>query len=150
MKLLLAYKPTAEGRAALDAARHEARRRHATVLLARHVRLADQSPLVPQEQRQRSPETDASSGQDVTKLHEELEAVGHGLRADGIDCEALLLTQPADAAEALLQLAHEEEVGLIVIGTRRRSPVGKLILGSVAQDILLRAECPVLAVKADA
>ncbi|MET1038318.1 MAG: universal stress protein, partial [Aeromicrobium sp.] len=38
---------------------------------------------------------------------------------------------------------------LIVVGIRPRTPVGKLLLGSVAQRLILDAECPVLAVKPD-
>jgi len=47
-------------------------------------------------------------------------------------------------------VAEETAADFIVIGLRRRSPVGKLFLGSQAQQILLDAPCPVLAVKADA
>ncbi|MGW9552067.1 universal stress protein [Citricoccus zhacaiensis] len=48
---------------------------------------------------------------------------------------------------ATLDLAADLGADLIVIGTRRRSPVGKLFLGSAAQEILLAAEVPVLLVK---
>ena len=52
-----------------------------------------------------------------------------------------------DVAEQVLAVADELGARLVVVGIRRRSPVGKLIMGSVAQRILLTAECPVLAVK---
>ena len=54
-----------------------------------------------------------------------------------------------EPAEDLISIAERVAAELIVIGLRRRSPVGKLILGSNAQRILLDAHCPVLAVKAD-
>ena len=52
-----------------------------------------------------------------------------------------------DASDQLVDLAEEVDADLIVIGLRRRSPVGKLILGSNAQRVLLDAPCPVLTVK---
>ncbi|MCP2265890.1 universal stress protein [Promicromonospora thailandica] len=52
-----------------------------------------------------------------------------------------------DLAEDLIRAAASVGAGLIVIGLRRRSPVGKLILGAGAQRILVEAPCPVLAVK---
>lgn len=52
-------------------------------------------------------------------------------------------------SDALMDRVHSEAVEFIIIGLRRRSPVGKLLLGSNAQRILLDAPCPVVAVKAD-
>lgn len=52
-----------------------------------------------------------------------------------------------DLAEDLIRTAASTGAGLIVIGLRKRSPVGKLILGAGAQRILVEAPCPVLAVK---
>ncbi|MBO0919728.1 universal stress protein [Cellulomonas sp. zg-ZUI222] len=53
-----------------------------------------------------------------------------------------------DVPDALLGIADEVGATMLVIGIRHRSPVGKFLLGSTAQRILLDARCPVLAVKA--
>lgn len=50
-------------------------------------------------------------------------------------------------AETLLDLAEAERADPLVLGTKRRSPVGKLILGSTVQRVLLDAPMPVLVVK---
>ena len=59
----------------------------------------------------------------------------------------LQVTTGEDVAEAVLDGLDTE---LLVIGARRRSPVGKLFLGSVTQSIILHADVPVLVVKAPA
>jgi nucleotide-binding universal stress UspA family protein len=52
-----------------------------------------------------------------------------------------------DVAEEVLAVAAEVEPRLLVVGVRRRTPLGKLIMGSVAQRLILEAPCPVVAVK---
>jgi nucleotide-binding universal stress UspA family protein len=59
-----------------------------------------------------------------------------------------LTTAGGDLAEALLTLVDTVDAELLVIGARRRSPVGKALLGSVAQTVILEANLPVLVVKA--
>lgn len=49
--------------------------------------------------------------------------------------------------EDVVQTVDENDAELVVIGIRRRTAVGKLVLGSNATEILMRAPCPVLAVK---
>ena len=70
------------------------------------------------------------------------------LDESGIDYEVRKFGSEVDPATELIAIAQDSEAELIVIGLRRRSPVGKLILGSSAQRILLDADCAVLAVKA--
>lgn len=62
----------------------------------------------------------------------------------------LQVTTGEDVAEAVLDVITDLDADLLVIGARRRSPVGKLFLGSVTQSIILHADVPVLVVKAPA
>lgn len=52
-----------------------------------------------------------------------------------------------DVAGMVVQVAAETGADVVVIGLRHRSPVGKMLLGSVPQRVLLDAPCAVLAVK---
>lgn len=78
---------------------------------------------------------------DVVELTAELDAAGGPY-------ELRVSTETLDPAEDLIVTAEDAGAAFIVIGLRRRSPVGKLLLGSNAQRVLLDASCPVLAVKA--
>jgi nucleotide-binding universal stress UspA family protein len=76
----------------------------------------------------------------------DLDALAVRLDGEGLEHE---IRQPpsGSAAQEILGAASELGAELIVIGIRRRSPVGKLVTGSTAQQVLLNAECAVLAVK---
>jgi nucleotide-binding universal stress UspA family protein len=120
---------TAEGEAAVDAAVEEVRRRGGRLVVV-HSSKGDQ---------------DAET---VIADRDALEALEGRLRRDGIEVVVRDFARGKDPAEDLVDVADTEQAALIVIGLRRRSPVGKLLLGSNAQQILLTADCPVLAVKA--
>ncbi|MCA1780998.1 MAG: universal stress protein [Dermatophilaceae bacterium] len=131
MAVVVGYVPTPEGRAALQAARQEARDRQVKLVVVN------------------SHKGGASfDGDDSIRTDQELEAVRRELTADGSDFEVLELVRGNDPTEDLVEVAGELGATLIVIGLRRRSPIGKLVLGSNAQRILLEADCPVLSVKA--
>lgn len=78
----------------------------------------------------------------------EVHDVERHLNECGVEFE---LTQPVgvDTAEELLNAMGRDDAELLVIGIRHRSPVGKLLLGSVSQQVLLECPKPVLAVKPD-
>ena len=52
-----------------------------------------------------------------------------------------------DVAQEMLRFVDETAAEVLVIGLRHRTPVGKMIMGSVAQQVLIDAKCWVLAVK---
>lgn len=129
MTILVGYVPSPEGEAALRAAIGEARRRDEKLLVVNTTRGdAYADPRFAQEP-------------DLTHVREDLTALG-------IDFDIRQVLGARDAAEEIIDLADQTDASLVVIGLRRRSAVGKLIMGSAAQQILLGVDCPVLAVKA--
>ena len=132
MAIVVGYVPRAEGKAALRRAAEEARLRNVPLIVVNSNRggghLDDEDAIEPER---------------------ELADVRAELDAEGIKNEVRQLVRGLDPAEDLIAVAKETSADFIVIGLRRRTPVGKLILGSNAQRILLEAPCPVLAVKAE-
>lgn len=127
MKILAGFLRSPEGRAALERAIEEARLRDAELVVIHTLR---------------------DDAEEVQTYRDELDQVDRRLTDEGIPHRIRELVRGNTPGEDLLEAAKEEDADLLVIGIRRRSPVGKLVLGSNAQDILLHADCPVLAVKA--
>ena len=132
MAIVVGYVPRAEGRAALRRGAEEARLRNTRLVVINSNR----------------------GGRDLddkeaARYEQELADVRAELDRDGIENEVRQLVRGNEPAEDLIAVAGEIDADFIVIGLRRRTPVGKLIMGSNAQRILLEAPCPVLAVKAE-
>jgi len=75
--------------------------------------------------------------------------VERALADGGLDVawELYLATGEENVASAILSLIDDVGAEVLVIGARRRSPVGKFLLGSVTQTLILQADLPVLVVK---
>jgi nucleotide-binding universal stress UspA family protein len=129
--IVVGYVPKAEGRAALRRAADEARLRNLRLVVINSHRGGREFER-----------------EDAIESETQLDEVRNELDKAGVEHEVRQLVRGLDPAEDLISVAEELDAELIVIGLRRRSPVGKLILGSNAQRVLLDAACPVLAVKA--
>jgi nucleotide-binding universal stress UspA family protein len=117
--IVVGYSSKPEGRAALTRAIAEAGLRHSQLIVVH------------------------------TSPDDEVEALESQLKSSGVAHTVRQALDELDPAEELINTADVSSADFIVIGLRRRSPVGKLLLGSNAQRVLLDASCPVLAVKAE-
>lgn len=137
MKIVAGALTTPEGELAIKHAVQEARAHpdgevHLVAFVAAP---KDDEGLESYENEVRRLKTWVAEAADELSQQEEVPVTGHVPPAG---------TKPS---EAILSVARGIGADLIVIALRRRSRVGKLLLGSNAQDILLRADCPVLGVK---
>ena len=129
MTILVAYAPRPEGRAALDKGIEIAKRRQMRLLVVNASAGGGEED---------GSFADASEADRIQKL----------LAESGVDGEFRQFVRGKDVVTEIDNMVNAHQVELLVMGLRRRSAVGKLILGSVAHDILMTVSCPVLAVKA--
>lgn len=126
--IVVGWTPDARGEAALGAAVAEAGRRDARLYVV-----------------------NASSGDAYVDPgladDEQLAGLRDRLARHGVEHEVDQSVGGLEPAEAILHAAERLAAALVVLGIRRRTPVGKLLMGSTAQRVLLQARCPVLAVK---
>lgn len=88
------------------------------------------------------------SEQEAIRVAEDLlEKRKQTVEASGLRCTTHLLIRGMTPGEDLVQFAKENGAEEIVIGVRRKSKVGKLMFGSTAQHVILKAPCPVVTIK---
>jgi len=126
--VLVGFLPTPEGEAAFAAGLTEAQRRGEDLLLLNSARGG--APV----------SADVAPPELVADLSARAEAAG-------VRLETHQEPHTGELADEVVRVAEKVDASVIVIGLRRRSPVGKLLMGSTEQRILLDADRPVLAVK---
>lgn len=129
MTILVAYVPRPEGQAALDKGIEIATRRNEPLVVV------NAGPGGRQE------DPSVVNGYEAERVEERLAALP-------IQAEFKQFVRGKSAIEEIEEMVEQLQVSVLIIGLRKRSPVGKLLLGSMAQEILLNVACPVLAVKA--
>jgi nucleotide-binding universal stress UspA family protein len=130
MKILVGYDGTSSAKEALNLAKTHAKAFGATVEVV-------------------------TSMEKGTEGHrEEIEQAERGLQwakslfeENDIDCTTHLLIRGLTPGEDIVEFAEENKADEIIVGVKRRSKVGKLLMGSTAQYVILKAACPVVSVK---
>ncbi len=126
--IVVGWTPNIFGRAALTAAAEQARLRSGGRLLVVNATRGDSYV-----------DERYATGSELEGLHQELRELD--VPAD------VHQAMGSDVGDLLIEAAEQADAAMIVLGIRHRTPVGKLLMGSVAQRVLLGARCPVLAVK---
>ena len=130
MKILVGYDGTNSAKEALNLAKDHAKAFSASVDVVTSMQKGTEHEREGIEQAERG-----------------LEYAKSAFEESAVACNTHLLIRGLSPGEDLVEFAAENQVDEIIVGVKRRSKVGKLLMGSTAQYVILQADCPVVAVK---
>ena len=129
MKILLAYNGTNVSKSALKLARD-------------HAQVFDAEVVILTSSEGGSHET----AKDILNIQENITFAKQFMAAKNIVCETHEMARGLSPGEDIVQFAAEHDIDQIYVGIKKRSRVQKLIMGSTAQYVILKAKCPVISV----
>jgi nucleotide-binding universal stress UspA family protein len=130
MKFLVAYNGSTESKAALDLAI-----KHASIFKARVFVITSMEG------------GHSEKPEDITRVNLELKRVRQKLADAGIEHEVQEMARGLSPGEDIVIFAGENSIDQIFVGIEKKSRTRKLLLGSTAQYIILKAACPVTTIK---
>lgn len=131
MAIVVGFIDNPEGRQALDLAVEEAQRRGKRLVVVHSMRGGSRT-----------------KEDEYINYRQALDDLASELSAKGIEHEIHEYVRDQSPAEDLIEAVKEFDAELLVIGYKRRTATGKALLGSHAQEVLMKAPIPVLAVMA--
>ena len=130
MNFLVAYNGSTESKAALELATA-----HATLFKAKVFVITSMEG------------GHSEKPEDIARVTQELKQVQQKLEVSGTDHEVHEMARGLSPGEDIVIFAQENSIDQIFVGIEKKSRTRKLLLGSTAQYIILKATCPVTTIK---
>jgi nucleotide-binding universal stress UspA family protein len=130
MKFLVGYNGSVEAKAALSLARDFAKTFSARVYVMSSL--------------------EGGTGEiveDIARAEQNLREAKDFFEEQGVECETHQMARGLTPGEDLVRFAEENQINQIFVGIEKKSRTSKLILGSTAQFVILKAPCPVITTK---
>lgn len=90
---------------------------------------------------------DSTTPDEVARRHATIRTIGDIFDASQIEYD--VRGALGEHGETIVELAESAAANLVIVGGRKRSPTGKAVFGSTAQEVMLSAPCPVTFVRSD-
>lgn len=130
MKFLVGYNGSVEAKAALSLARDFAKIFNARVFVMASLEGGAGEKI-----------------EDINQAEDNLREAKEFMAEKGVECETHQMARGLAPGEDLVKFAEENEIDQIYVGIEKKSKTSKLLLGSTAQYVILKAPCPVITAK---